>query len=187
MFGLKKKNVKYSYTRSEVTTITIPAGAHLFYQQNLFTTSILPKFVVVGLVKSAAFDGADLLQGPFVFENNDIASVILRRDGQSLPFRTGYLGPLTAEHHYMSMVQNTGMVNTNLSTGVTIDEFRNGPCTLFSFNLASDYNQETTGGNLNLDIKFSNPTAHSINVVVYGTFDTLIEITKNHEIIRSHV
>ena len=89
------------------------------------------------------------------------------------------------------MVQNTGMVNTNLSTGVTIDEFRNGPCTLLSFNLAPDYDhiacQETTGGNLNLDIKFSNPTPHPINVVVYGTFDTLIEITKNHEIIRSHV
>ena len=173
MFGLKKKNAKYSYTRSEVTTFTIPALAHSFYQQNLFTTSILPKFVVVGLVKSAAFDGADLRQGPFVFENNDIASVILRRDGQSLPFRTGYLGPLTAEHHYMSMVQNTGMVNTNLSTGVTIDAFRNGPCALFSFNLAPDYDP--------------NPTPHPINVVAYGTFDTLIEITKNREFIRSHV
>ena len=112
-------------------------------------------------MKSSAFNGADLLQGPFVFVNNQIASVILRRDGQALPFRTGYLGPLTAEHHYMSMVQNTGMVKTNFSTGVTIDEFRNGPCTLFSFNLAPDYDhtacQETTGGNLNLDIKFSNP------------------------------
>ena len=142
-------------------------------------------------MKSAAFDGADLLQGPFVFENNDIASVILRRDSQSLPFRTGYLGPVTAEHHYMSMVQNTGMVNTNLSTGVTIDEFRNGPCTLFSFNLAPDYDhtacQETTSGNVNLDIKFFHATPHPINVVVYGTFDTLIEITKNLDIIRTHV
>ena len=91
----------------------------------------------------------------------------------------------------MSMVQNTGMVNTNLSTGVSIDEFRNGPCALFFFNLAPDYDhtscQETTGGNLNLDIKFFNPTPHSINVVVYGSFDTLIEITKIHKIIRSPV
>ena len=91
----------------------------------------------------------------------------------------------------MSMVQNTGMVNTNLFTGVSIVEFRDGPCTLFSFNLALDYDytvcQETTGGNVNLDIKFLLPTPHPINVVVYGTFDTLIEITKHLDIIRTHV
>ena len=60
-----------------------------------------------------------------------------------------------------------------------------------SFNLAPDYDhtacQETTGGNLNLDINFSNRAPHSINVVVYGTFDTLIEITRNLDIIRTHV
>ena len=42
-------------------------------------------------------------------------------------------------------------------------------------------------GNLRLEIRFRTQLKEPINVIVYGTFDTHIQINKQREIVCSHV
>ena len=39
-------------------------------------------------------------------------------------------------------------------------------------------------GNLRLEIKFAEPLAKAINVLIYATFDSELQITKNREIVN---
>ena len=55
--GLKKQNAIYSYNRGQVVTYAIPAGSQSHFKDNLFSRSLLPKFVVVGFVTSGAMNG----------------------------------------------------------------------------------------------------------------------------------
>ena len=68
-----------------------------------------------------------------------------------------------------------------------MEKFANGGCALFTFNLTSDFcitqTQMPRDGNIRLDLKFARNLGEPINIIVYGLFDTEIQITKDREII----
>lgn len=193
--GLVKKNAIYPYTRGQTITYTIPQGSHSHFHNNLFSSSLLPKFVVVGFVKSTAFNGDGLDDSPFKFEDFKVLSIGLFRDGQSLPYRDLYnpnfKDALCVKAYMKSIIHNTQHLNTNFNNGISYEQFCNGTYALFTFNLTPDFDMTQTqyprDGNLSLEIKFKSALAASINVIVYGTFDTQIQITKDRKIIGSHV
>jgi hypothetical protein len=185
--GLAKKNAVYQYTHGKVVQYTIAQGSQSHYKDDIFSSSLLPKFVIVGMVKGSA--NSSPRRDPYHFESFDMTSMVLYHNGQSVPFRTPYEGT-SMRDFYRSIRQNTGHMNTNFDVGIDYDNFCN-QYTLYTFNLAPDYDmsqvQVPCDGNLRLEIKFQSPLRESINVCVYGTFDAQIEITKDREVIRSHV
>jgi hypothetical protein len=193
--GLHKKNVIYPYTRSQVATYTVAAGSHSHFRDNIFSTPLLPKFVVVAMVKSEAFTGSSVAIDPFDFNNFNVQSVGLFRDGQSLPYRELYQPNFTNKIYlrdYMSsIIHNTQHMNTNLNNGITLEDFADGKYCFFTFNLTPDFDinqrQMSRDANLRLEIKFRTPLVQAINVIVYGTFDTQIQITRDREVICPHV
>ena len=188
------KNAIYAYNRGHMLSYSIAQGSMSHYNDNLFSTKLLPKFVVVGFVKAAAYNGSDLEADPFNFEHFDVSSVGLFRDGQSLPYRELY-EPNFAEGLYTreyvkSIVHCTQHLNTNLTNGIDLEKFARGGYTFFTFNLTPDfdYNQRQMprDGNLRLEVKFAKPLDKAINVLIYATFDSELQITKNREIVNVH-
>lgn len=188
--GLTKRNAIYPYTRGEVTSYSVAQGSLAHVKDGLFSGSLLPKFLVVGFVKTTAFNGTGLVDSPFTFNDFTVSSIGLYRNGQLVPFSDMYEGKGMKEY-LRSIVHNTQLLNTNFTNGISFAPFQNGPYTLFTFNLTPDFDmthsQLPRDGNLRLEIKFRNPLAEPINVVIYGTFDSQIQITKNRQIICSHV
>ena len=193
--GLRKKNIIYPYTRSQVITYTVAAGSHSHFRDNIFSSPLMPKFVVVGMVKSVSFTGSAAASNPFEFDHFNVQSIGLFRDGQSLPYRELYQpnfkNGICVRDYMRSIIHNTQHMNTNLNNGITLEDFASGKYALFTFNLTPDFDiyqtQMARDANLRLELKFRSPLAEAINVIVYGTFDTQIQITQDREVICSHV
>lgn len=193
--GLKKMNAKYDYTRAQVVTYSIATGSHSHFRDNIFSSPLLPKFVIVAMVKSESFNGDVAAGDPFEFSNFDVQSVGLFRDGQSLPFRELYQpnfsGGICLRDYMRSIIHNTQHMNTNLNNGITLEDFEKGKYCFFTFNLTPDFDmnqrQMARDANLRLELKFRQALSQSINVIVYGTFDTQVQITRDKEIICNHV
>ena len=188
------KNAIYDYNRGQMISYSIAQGSLSHFNDNLFSTKLLPKFVVVAFVKASAFNGRELESDPFLFEHFNVCSVGLFRDGQSLPYRELYepnfKEDLYTREYVKSIVQCTQHLNTNLTNGIDMEKFATGGYTFFTFNLTPDfdYNQRQMprDGNLRLEIKFAEPLAKAINVLIYATFDSSLQITKERDIINVH-
>ena len=189
-FGLLKENAHYPVSRSKMISYTIGKGSLSYFKDNIFSSLRLPKFVVVGFVKARAFVG-DYKNDPFNFENFDISSVGLLRDGQAYPYRDIYTpdfeNELYTREYFTSIIQNTEHLNTNMNNCVTKDLFCNFGRCIFTFSTTPDLSigltQLPRDGNLRLDVKFAKPLPEGINVVIYGLFDGEIQITKDMEIL----
>ena len=73
--------------------------------------------------------------------------------------------------------------NTNL--GINYNQFAKTH-TIFTFSLSPDLNfsnqQLPKDGNLRLHVKFKKDLKESINVLIYGKFDSEIQITKDFDV-----
>lgn len=193
--GLEKRNAVYPYNRGQVISYTVSQGSMSHFKDNLFSNSLLPKFVIVGFVSSQGFSGTNIEADPFKFEHFNVNSVGLFRDGQSLPYRELYEPDfqhnLYTREYVKSIIQGTQHLNTNVNNGIGMEAFARGGYTFFTFNLTPDfdYNQRQMprDGNLRLEVKFASPLEKSINVIVYGIFDAQLQITKDRKIICDNV
>ena len=198
IMGLKKHNAKYPYTKSKTINYSIPTGTQTYIKENLFTVAQLPKFVVVGMVRSDAFNGS-LTTEPFKFEHFGVSQVALYRDGQTVPYKRIYNqsfkagGPnLFTDTYVRSILQSTQLLNNNANNGIEMSDFLEKGYCFFNFNITPDFNmynpQELVNGNLRLEIRFAKALTHAINVIVYGIFDAQIEITGDRQVINdAHV
>jgi len=189
--GLIKANAVYPITKSQVISYTISAGSMSYFKDNIFSSLRLPKFVVVGFVSAKAFNGA-FSEDPFKFKHFDVNSVGLLCDGQSVPFRNVYepdfANGLFVRDYQMSMIHNTEHFNTNKNNGITMEMFEKEGYSLFTFNLTPDFDMSTVqaprDGNLRLDVKFAKALPDPINVIIYGLFDSSMQIGKNKQVIK---
>ena len=188
--GLETKNALYPYNRSKTVSFTIPQGSTSYFKDNLFSSNLLPKLVVIGMVRGAAFSGT-LKQDSLWFENFAITSLDLLRDGQSLPYRRGYSCQdgknLYTDVYVRSILQNMNLLNTNSNSYITYDNFKKGQC-LFVFNLTPDFDlqerQIARDSNLRLDLSFNAALSEAINVIAYALYDATLQITSNRDIIK---
>jgi hypothetical protein len=188
--GLQKQNAIYPYTRGKVVSFAVPQGSSSFCKDNLFSSALLPKIVVIGLVRGAGFTGT-IKHRSLCFKHYDLTGLDLLRDGQCIPYRTGYHCDFAAgtctDVYVRSILQNLNVLNTNHNCALSLDEFKIDHC-LFVFNLTPDFDmnerQTVKDSNLRLDLTFNKALTDSLNVVAYAAYDTTLQITKNGEIIR---
>ena len=188
--GMLKDNAHYPYPKSQLISYAVPKGSLSYFKDNIFSTSRLPKFVVVGLVKAKAYSGGYGAE-PFNFEHFNLTSLGLFRNGQALPYREIYSPNfkenLFTRDYVMSIIQGTEHLDRNMNNAITMEMFSKGGYSLFTFNLTPDFclaqAQMPRDGNLRLDMKFASPLEDSINVIVYGLFDAELQITKDKDII----
>jgi len=185
--GLKTQNAHYQHQKGIIHKMTIPAGSLDFYQDCVFGNYRLPNLLVVGLVKSATFTGN--YQNRIRFDHVNITSLTISRGmDYTETYKQGFKQDDGVIASYVkSLIRNFEHLERNTNVGIDFNQFKDG-LTLFTFNLCPDLNftspQLIREGNLHLQVTFADPLAESYNLIVYGKFDSEIQITKDHVVIN---
>ncbi|XP_066485768.1 uncharacterized protein F54H12.2-like [Tiliqua scincoides] len=167
------------------------AGSRVSNQENLFLGQ-LPKMVVIGLVDNDAFSGI-FSKNPFNFKHYDINFFAIYLSGYQIPtkpfqpdFQEG-----SCVREYMSLVYASGKHRKDKGLIVNREDFARG-YTLFAFDLSPDqecgehYSLFNTG-NLRAEVRFARPLPQTVNMIVYGVFDNIIEINNQRNVLFDYM
>ena len=184
---MNTSTAKFPLRRVEVKTFTIPAGTRSKITDHLYQGQ-MPKRIVVGMVSNAAFNG-DATKNPFYFQHFRVNKVDVSINGESLgtrPLEPDFENNLYLKS-YLSLYQGLGRLGEDWAPSVTIDNYRRG-YTLWCFDLTADQDNDQSKlhwiktGNLRVELQFAQALAESVNCIVYGEFDNVLEINKQREI-----
>ena len=184
---LEKANAVYPITRTMMRVFSAPAGAFSFQEDNLFVDR-LPNKLVVGFVRSEAFNGSYEFN-PFRFEHAGLNFLALYHQGRQIPSK-GLRPDFEGDQYtraYMSLYTGTNVGWDDFSTGITLEDYKDG-YTFFCFDLTPSMAQAvgaseiTKPGPLRVEAQFTRGLPYPFNVLVYAEFDAQIEITKSREV-----
>ncbi|XP_053897340.1 uncharacterized protein F54H12.2-like [Malaclemys terrapin pileata] len=170
---------------------SIPASSRVSNQENLFLGQ-LPNMLILGFVGNDAFSGS-YAKNPFHFKHYDINFVALYVDGEQIPtkplepdFKAGH-----CVREYMNLVQMAGKHMEDRSLLIDREEFAQG-YTLFAFDLSPD--QECANHyslikteNLRAEIRFGKALRVTVNMIVFGVFDNIIEINQRRNVLFDYM
>ena len=180
---------KYPIRRVDVKSFSIPQGNLSFVRESLFTGQI-PRRIVFGLVDNTAYNGA-YAKNPFNFKHFDLNYVALHCNGKTLPwkplrprFDTGHSGHIMA---YQTLFQGTNNLHKDQGIRIDREDFAAG-YTLFAFDLSPDASDEAhlnlvRNGSVRLELQFQTALPNTANLIVYGEWDSMLEITKSRHVV----
>lgn len=186
--GLEKNNACYFLEQSNVVSYAISKGSKGFNKDNLFGNMRCPKLVIVALVNTEAHYGS-YKKDASRYEHANLSECSLTLDNYFREsYNPDYSGKLCDIPTYInSVIRNLGFLEKNVNIGVSPEEFVDGT-TFYTFNISPDFDyshkQMPMDGNLRLKLEFNTPLAVAHNVLVYGIFDSEIQITKHRRIIK---
>ncbi|XP_062835853.1 uncharacterized protein F54H12.2-like [Anolis carolinensis] len=189
--ALLTSNAKYPVDRVSMKVFSIPVGSRVSNQENLFLGQ-LPKQVVIGLVDNDSFSGA-YNKNPFNFKHYDINFAALYLDGEQYPMKP--FQPNFEEDNcvreYMSLVQTAGKHMKDSALLINREEYAKG-YTLFAFDLTpdqecADHYSLIKTGNLRAELRFAKPLPTTVNMLVYGVFDNVIEINHRRNVLFDYM
>ena len=138
---LDKKMIPASYPIRKVDMKTFNIATGSFSSQQEIFQGILPKRIVIGLVKSAAFEGA-YNKNPYNFSHENLSYSSLLIDGKMVPQK-----PLVSDFHtgdtlrnYFMLLESTGHVFNNTGIDINRNDFNSG-YTLLAFDLTPDLDE----------------------------------------------
>lgn len=180
---LEKANAKYPIDRVEVKALTVGQGFHNTNEQ-IFQGQV-PTRVIVGLVDTDAFNGR-YSKNPFNYKHYSITKVSLQVDGRE------QMKPLVCDFDNGNAVEAFGNLYSvagkafkNEDLDVTREDFNAG-YTLFCFDLTPDLAAEAGDhfnlvktGTVRLAIEFGAALQTTVNAIIYGEFQNVIEIDRN--------
>ena len=189
--GMKRQNAIYPLLHSELITYTIPNGNKSHTRDRLYPDQA-PKMLMVALLENDAYNG-NIAKNPFHFQHFNLNKIALYNGGQSVPGR-----PLELDYkngHYLRAYTNTmralGYYNNDDTNGLTAREFAAG-YNIYAFDLTPDKNvaashrQAFINRNLRLELYFDKELSSTINVLLYGIFDSQLEITQLRDVITHY-
>ena len=129
---------------------------------------------------------------PFHAKNNAINFLAVYVDGRQVPAKPLQPNFETGQYvrSYVNLFSATGKQGQDEGNELTRDDFGNG-YTFFGFDLTPDACDGSCfhlvqKGNLRIEIHFAAPLAQTVNVVVYGESEAVLEIDKGRNIIYDH-
>ena len=154
-----------------------------------FVNGILPRRIVIGLVTADAFNG-HLHHNPFNFKHFNVKSIILRKNGDTVPFQSiemDYSNKCSVRG-YLSLLEGTGNMFKNRSIDIRpITEYPTGYA-LYGFDLSPDHSGHNSfdliqQGNISLEIKLDEASDKGICIIAYLEYDSLLQIDSDYHII----
>lgn len=176
----------YEFNKVEIDTIPIRQKTTNEVKEDLFHGRV-PKYLFMLMVSNSAFHG-DYALNPFNMKHYNVKSLLLTRDAENVPyerfepdFKTG-----NCLREYMSLYQSNGLLGKNAILPISYEEFKCG-YTQFQWNLSDDRRGVNAGpyqrANLKLDITFADETPEALMVVLYGIFESIVQVFGNDEVI----
>ena len=188
--ALEKGTAKYPIRPVDCKVYSIPQGAMSHTHENLFLGT-LPKRLILWYIDNNAYNG-EYSKNPFNAKNNAINFLAIYVDGRQVPakplqpnFETGsYI------RSYVNLFSATGKQAQDEGNDLSRDDFGQG-YTFFGFDLTPDGCDGccfhlTRKGNLRIEMHFATALEHTVNVVVYGEFEAVLEIDKGRNIIYNY-
>ena len=188
--ALEKGTAKYPIRPVDCKVYSIPQGAMSHTHENLFLGT-LPKRLILWCIDNNAYNG-EYSKNPFNAKNNAINFLAVYVDGRQVPakplqpnFETGsYI------RSYVNLFSATGKQAQDEGNDLSRDDFGQG-YTFFGFDLTPDGCDGccfhlTRKGNLRIEMHFATALEHTVNVVVYGEFEAVLEIDKGRNIIYNY-
>ena len=188
--ALEKGTAKYPIRPVDCKVYSIPQGAMSHTHENLFLGT-LPKRLILWCIDNDAYNG-EYPKNPFHAKNNAINFLAVYVDGRQVPakplppnFETGsYI------RSYVNLFSATGKQAQDEGNDLSRDDFVQG-YTFFGFDLTPDGCDGgcfhlTRKGNLRIEMHFTTALEHTLNVVVYGEFEAVLEIDKGRNIIYNY-
>ena len=189
--GLKRQNAIYPLIHNELITFTIPSGQQSYTKDRLFPDQA-PKCLMIAMVENDAFNG-NIKKNPFHFQHFDLRKIALYRDGVSIPGR-----PFTPDFNngkylrsYLNTIRTMNYYNSDDTNGLTPKMFANG-YTIYAYDLTPEkditasYNQGIMSKNLRLELFFNKPLSTTINVLLFASYDSAVEITQFRDILTHY-
>ena len=188
--ALEKGTAKYPLRPVDCKVYSIPQGALSSTHENLFLGT-LPKRIILWCVDNDALNGA-FGKNPFHAKNNAINFLAVYVDGRQVPAKPLQPNFETGQYvrSYVNLFSATGKQGQDEGNELTRDDFGNG-YTFFGFDLTPDACDGSCfhlvqKGNLRIEIHFAAPLAQTVNVVVHGESEAVLEIDKGRNIIYDH-
>jgi hypothetical protein len=183
--GLDTKNAIYPIRKTELISYSLPTGTMNFYKDQIFGDLRLPKFVLIAFQNTDQFNGVYASEASTYFHLN-VSSITLSKNTD---FRETYTQDFKnnkfVTSYVTSIIRNMGHLDKNLNNGISMSAFKD-TYPFFTFVLAPDFDIHQTQlpkqGNLRLDIKFDTGLVKASSVIIYGIFDSDIQINKNRTI-----
>ena len=169
-----------------MTTGLIENGLRNWEKDNIFSGKV-PKLLMFGIVKNAAFTGSHL-QNPFYYQNLNISEVRIYIDGIPLiqPIKTDFGNERNYKEAFLQILNATGNKSTLLNEHTwpinniwVIDLTPKGRNALYEYFPARS-------GNLRIEIKFNAAIANGpYTILFYGLMDSVSEIDANNNVYKN--
>ena len=185
---LKSQPAMYPMKRSEVKSFSIAQGSLNLNQ--LISQDVVPHYVLVGFVKSEAFNGNPKFNC-FNFKHYNVNYLNLTLDGVSVgnsPIETVFSeNKIDYTEAFLNLFKVSSKFNKDAGNNLTFGDFNNG-YSIFAFeiNPLKSFNNEalypTRTGTLRLQCKFDAVLPEAINVITYSVFDSVIYIDQTRSV-----
>jgi len=185
---LERDTCKYPLKRVSLKTFAIPQGHFNCIQDNLFLEQT-PTRMFLALVDTRAFNGR-FQDNPFQFQTYDLNNLSLYLDGKQIPakpLRPDYRsGQHVRAYHQLNL--SLGCANKDVGNLISYDSFSKG-YTVYGFDLTPSLldglqYELIKSGALRIEMQFANALQQPVHVLVYGEFDSLLEIDRSRQIVK---
>ena len=177
--ALISRRIKYPMTKVEMKFFTRGSGRNDLSEPNL-VNGTLPKRIIIGLVRSDAFNG-NLTKNPFNFNHFNVQNIVLRKNGTPMPFEEislDYANDCYLQG-YMSLIVATGKLYEDQGFSIPPYQYPSGYA-LYAFDLSDSTKCNTVDliqeGKLSLEIKLSEATTESVTTVCYLEYNSILEL-----------
>ncbi|KAK2834689.1 hypothetical protein Q7C36_015390 [Tachysurus vachellii] len=156
-------------------------------ERNLFLGP-LPKNIIFGMVDNDAFSGS-YNKNPFNFKHYDAEFVALYVDGTQYPakpFQPDFQSD-NAVREFYSLILASGKQLKDQALAINREEYSRG-YTLFAFNLNPDddcgqHLSLIKSGNMRMELRFRQALPRTVNLIVYASFDSILEINNRRNVL----
>ena len=188
--ALDRGTAKYPINRVDCKVFSIPRGNLSLTEDNIFQGQV-PNRVIVAMVDNDAFNGS-FVKNQFNFKHYQTNFLALYLDGASIPAKA--LQPKFTEEGgenyvrcYQTLFSGTDIMTFDQGHQIIREDYPKG-YTLYAFDLTPDLNSGdhfnlTRHGNLRIGLQFAQPLAQTINLIVYGEFQNVIEIDRGRNVV----
>ena len=175
-----KHNAIFPTPSSRIKTYVITSGLSAQTIPNIFRGK-LPRQIIICMTNADGYNG-DLTKNPFSFGHFNVNYIALKVNGSTIPstvFQPNFSGGKYVRE-YRHFLDSCGIAHDDTSNHISLKEFGNGK-TFFAYDLTPDmcnsyHRHAESTGYIDLDLQFSSPLSATVQVLVYGVFNTLIEI-----------
>ena len=176
----------YPIKQSKIKTYVINAGITAKTLSGVFRGK-LPIKAVFGFVKSDAFNGS-FATNPYLFQHFEVSYVGFLINGSPYPSRVLQPDFTSGKcvREYRHFLDNVGISHENESNCISLERYKKNS-TLFAYDFSGDlcngyHKHPTESGFVDIELHFKTALTDNITVVLYATYDEIVEIDGQGEV-----